>query len=175
MKVDVGVKERLLALKKLAPSQAEMARVGGVKDGTIIRWTRQIGANRLKLVTFAQNLGVDPDWLISGRGDSEEQLAKAKAALTSNFDETRSPKVFVSHRFGDSPMECPMIPHGGAQASTVERMAARMDPRALALSIADTLGDSGMSANDRHITALRQAAALIKKLNGLLSQAASKH
>lgn len=76
-----GLETRLKKLVIAAPSQKALARLAGISDATIINWTNGLGHRESKLQEFAHAVGVNPDWLLHGRGDEAEELARFAETL----------------------------------------------------------------------------------------------
>lgn len=74
MPVEKGLGKRMEALIEAASSQKELARISKISEGTIINWTRDLGAHESTLRKFAANVGVAMEWLRDGEGDQDEQI-----------------------------------------------------------------------------------------------------
>jgi len=72
----------LRAVRKALPSQRKLAEIGGVAPATVINWIRGAGASRPRLITFSKKLGLDPQWLLEGKGDETAQLAGSRRSST---------------------------------------------------------------------------------------------
>lgn len=68
-RVAPGFEHRIKTLVDLAGGQRALARMIGVRDGTIIGWLGGSQPYEKNLQKIAETLRIDPDWLIHGRGD----------------------------------------------------------------------------------------------------------
>lgn len=97
-----GFTERIVALIEAAPSQAALARSGGISAGTLINWKRGLGYRESDLREFAEKTGLSLDWLKYGRGDSEAE--KLKILKEIKHEKTR-PFLASSARGSGEPAE----------------------------------------------------------------------
>lgn len=87
-----GFEKRITALIAAAPSQAELARVSKVTEGTVINWSRGLGYHESTLRKFAENTGVSIAWLRDGKGDQAFELERLKRRFGAAQDEP-SPRI----------------------------------------------------------------------------------
>jgi SOS-response transcriptional repressor LexA len=69
-----SIAERVKALIAAAPSQARLAKAGGVSEGSLINWSRGLGLRDTKIDGFARKLGVSPTWLRLGEGEAQDAI-----------------------------------------------------------------------------------------------------
>lgn len=157
-----GIPSRLRQLIVAAGSQKELARLGGISDGTLINWLRDLGIRETKLQEFSGKLGVSIEWLRDGEGEAEEEIAKV--AEVSHGSTARAASGGVRESPPD--MECPLaqtLPPRGMEKYML--MAAEgMEPIALVDMLGRVLRDGSVPVPERNAVALRLTTILSRKL-----------
>jgi transcriptional regulator with XRE-family HTH domain len=76
MNVSPGFGKRVRALAEVAGSGNKLAEFTGVSSGTMSNWQNELGMLPSKVTAFAEEAGVDPEWLLRGLGSDEEQVER---------------------------------------------------------------------------------------------------
>lgn len=113
-----GLESRLKLLIKKAPSQAKLAKLGGIADGSLINWKRGAGYRESDLRNFAANIDVSPEWLIDGIGDEEVEVEKMKQRFAGSSPRDRLAAALARHGFSTAQLAKRM----GYNAAIIERL-----------------------------------------------------
>lgn len=77
-----GVLDRVKAVVEKIGSNRAVEKLASIKEGTVRAWKDGSLPRVTTLKKFAERTGIDPDWLIYGRGDQKRELNKLDQFLS---------------------------------------------------------------------------------------------
>lgn len=139
--------DRLAKLIELASSQADLSRLSGVTEGTLINWQRGLGYHESTLRKFCEQLDISLAWLRDGAGDDARELrrfsARAKALSTRQEETSRVAEDSPFSSMLPAPLNCRHI---------IEHLTKSMTPAKITEALADVMRDPRLSPEERRRT-----------------------
>jgi hypothetical protein len=141
--------DRLAKLIELASSQADLSRISGVTEGTLINWQRGLGYHESTLRKFCEQLDISLAWLRDGTGDEDREIKRFARRIR---EWTLSTRDEESCRVREEPLPSAMLPAPANCHRIIEHLTRTMSPEHITTALGAVMNDTQLSAEERRRT-----------------------